>query len=187
MVDPFDSFRSREPRVPTWLARDLGLDPSTSLRNAKRVSSRSRRWSGLRRTPRFQAAEATAAIPLFEGLSKNERRLASRLSTPIAVPAGAMLTQQGAPGSEFFILLEGEVEVFQGGKVVATRGPGSPLGETALLESRAAYRDAPRQDAGFHARLRQAGVRPVALRGPQGLRAASCHLGGTPRRLEEPC
>jgi signal-transduction protein with cAMP-binding, CBS, and nucleotidyltransferase domain len=135
MVDPFDSFRSREPRVPTWLARDLGLDPSTSLRNAQRVSSRSRRWRGLRRTPRVEAGEATATIPLFEGLSKHERRLASRLSTPIAVPAGSMLTQQGAPGSEFFILLEGEVEVFQGGRVVATRGPGSPLGETALLES----------------------------------------------------
>jgi signal-transduction protein with cAMP-binding, CBS, and nucleotidyltransferase domain len=135
MVDPFDSFRSREPRVPAWLARDLGLDPSISLRNAKRVSSPRRGWRGLRRTPRFQAAEATATIPLFEGLSKNERRLASRLSTPIAVPAGAMLTQQGAQGSEFFIVLEGEVEVFQGGKVVATRGPGSPLGETALLES----------------------------------------------------
>ena len=134
MVDPFDAFRSSEPRVPAWLARDLGLDPSTSLRNTKRVSSPNRR-RGMRRTPRFHAADATAAIPLFEGLSKSERRLASRLSTPIAVPAGAMLTQQGAQGTEFFIVLEGEVEVFQGGQVVATRGPGSPLGETALLES----------------------------------------------------
>ena len=128
MADPFDTFRSREPRVPAWLARDLGLDPATSLRNAKRVSSGSRSWRGMRRTPRFHAADATAAIPLFEGLSKKERRLASRLSTPIAVPAGAMLTQQGAQGTEFFIVLEGEVEVFQGGQVVATRGPGSPLG-----------------------------------------------------------
>ena len=66
MVDPFDAFRSSEPRVPAWLARDLGLDPSTSLRNTKRVSSPNRR-RGMRRTPRFHAADATAAIPLFEG------------------------------------------------------------------------------------------------------------------------
>jgi CRP-like cAMP-binding protein len=45
-----------------------------------------------------------------------------------------MLTQEGADGAEFFVLLEGQVDVFQAGRMVATRGPGSPLGEMALLE-----------------------------------------------------
>ena len=135
MVDPFDAFRTRDERLPAWLARDLGLDPATSLRNAKRVSSRSRNRRRLRSTPRFRAAEATATIPLFEGLSKHERRLASKLSTPIAVPAGTVLAQQGDQGAEFFVVIDGEIEVSQGGQVIAIRGAGSPLGEMALLES----------------------------------------------------
>ena len=134
MVDPFDALRSHEDRVPAWLARDLGLDPATSLRNAKRVSSRSRNRRRMRSTPRVPVAEAVATIPLFEGLSKNERRLASKLSTPIAVPAGTVLAQQGDQGAEFFLVIEGEIEVSQGGQVIAIRGAGSALGEMALLE-----------------------------------------------------
>ncbi len=136
MVDPFVAVRSREARLPAWLARDLGLDPTTSLRNVKRVSSRSGNRGRRRRTPRVPAAEVTATIPLFEGLSQHERRLASKLSTPVAVPAGTVLAEQGDQGAEFFLVIDGEIEVSQGGQVIATRGAGSPLGEMALLESR---------------------------------------------------
>jgi signal-transduction protein with cAMP-binding, CBS, and nucleotidyltransferase domain len=134
MFDPSDIHRSSETRLPAWLARDLGLHPSTRLANAKGSSTR-RGLKRFVRSPRYpRADEVMAAIPLFEGLSKRERLLASQLSTTVAVPAGAMLTQEGADGAEFFVVLEGQVEVFQGGHVIATRGPGSPLGEMALLE-----------------------------------------------------
>jgi hypothetical protein len=133
MFDPSDSHRSPGERVPAWLARDLGIHPSTRL-DGKRPSTR-RRLARFVRSPRHPGAdEVMAAIPLFEGLSKKDRLLASQLSTTVTVPAGAMLTQEGAAGAEFFVVLEGEVEVFQGGRVIATRGPGSPLGEMAMLE-----------------------------------------------------
>ena len=47
-----------------------------------------------------------------------------------------MLTQEGKPGHEFIIVLSGEIEVRQGGKVVAERGAGSYVGEIALLDHR---------------------------------------------------
>ena len=77
-----------------------------------------------------------ARVPLFADLSKKQLSLASRLSTPLDLPAGHLLARQGSVGAEFFIVLHGHVEVVRGGDLVATRGPGSPLGEIALLGAR---------------------------------------------------
>ena len=77
-----------------------------------------------------------AAIPLFRGLSSKQLKRWSQLSTEVEVPAGRVLALQGATGAEFLILLEGEVEVVRSGERVATCGPGSALGEIALLGSR---------------------------------------------------
>jgi CRP-like cAMP-binding protein len=79
---------------------------------------------------------ALTRVPLFAGLTKKQLRFVSRLSTEFDVPAGQILARQGAAGAEFFIVLEGQVEVIRGGELVATRGPGSPLGEIALLSAR---------------------------------------------------
>ena len=68
--------------------------------------------------------EQLAAVPLFEGLSKRQLGRISSLMTRIDRPAGQVLTTEGHAGSEFFIVLEGELEVRQGDRVIATRGPG---------------------------------------------------------------
>ena len=75
-------------------------------------------------------------VPLFAELSKKELRWASRLTTPVDLPAGQVLALQGSVGAEFFVVLEGVVEVVRSGDLIATRGPGSPLGEIALLGAR---------------------------------------------------
>jgi CRP-like cAMP-binding protein len=41
--------------------------------------------------------------------------------------------RQGAPGREFFVLLEGEVDVVRDGERVKTLGPGEFFGELALI------------------------------------------------------
>jgi CRP-like cAMP-binding protein len=82
------------------------------------------------------ADQELTRVPLFDGLSKKQLRLVSRLSTALHLPAGQVLAHEGTVGSEFFIVLEGNVEVVQSGDLVATRGPGSPLGEIALLGER---------------------------------------------------
>ena len=80
--------------------------------------------------------EQLAQVPLFEGLSKKELRMISQLATYLEEPAGPVLTREGATGHEFIIVLDGEIEVSQGGRVVATRGAGSYIGEIALLDHR---------------------------------------------------
>jgi CRP/FNR family transcriptional regulator, cyclic AMP receptor protein len=80
--------------------------------------------------------EQLAAVPLFEGLSKKQLRRMSSLMTRLELPAGKVLTREGQEGYEFFIVLEGEVEVRQGDRVVVTRGPGEYVGEIALLDKR---------------------------------------------------
>jgi CRP-like cAMP-binding protein len=80
--------------------------------------------------------EQLAKVPLFSGLSKKELRLISQLATYLEEPEGTVLTEEGKPGHEFIIVLDGEIEVRQGGKVVAERGAGSYVGEIALLDHR---------------------------------------------------
>jgi CRP/FNR family cyclic AMP-dependent transcriptional regulator len=80
--------------------------------------------------------EQLAAVPLFSGLSKKQLRRVSSLMTRLDRPAGKVLTKEGQHGYEFFIVLEGEVEVRQGDRVIATRGPGEYVGEIALLDNR---------------------------------------------------
>jgi CRP-like cAMP-binding protein len=75
-------------------------------------------------------------VPLFADLSRKQLGLASQLSTPLDLPAGHVLARQGSVGAEFFIVLHGYVDVVQNGNRVATRGPGCPLGEIALLGAR---------------------------------------------------
>ena len=80
--------------------------------------------------------EQLANVPLFSGLSKKELRLISQLATYLEEPAGTVLTEEGKAGHEFIIVLDGEIEVRQGGRVVAERGAGSYIGEIALLDHR---------------------------------------------------
>jgi CRP-like cAMP-binding protein len=77
-----------------------------------------------------------ARVPLLTGLTKAELRWVARLSTPVELEAGRLLARQGHPGTEFFLVLDGRVEVVQDRRLVATRGQGSPLGEIALLTAR---------------------------------------------------
>jgi hypothetical protein len=50
------------------------------------------------------------------------------------VKAGAMLTEQGAPGDELYLLLDGVLSVEVDGEALAELGPGAILGERAVLE-----------------------------------------------------
>ena len=44
-----------------------------------------------------------------------------------------MLTRQGGPGREFFVLVEGSADIERDGKRIETLGPGEFFGELALL------------------------------------------------------
>ena len=77
---------------------------------------------------------ALRSVGLFAGCSERELRELARLSTRVKVGAGSVLTSQGAPGAECFVIAEGEAEVVIDGKVVARSGAGDTIGEMSLLD-----------------------------------------------------
>ena len=72
-------------------------------------------------------------LPLFELCSKRDLRRIAALADERDVAAGTELIREGEPGNEFFVVVEGEVEVRRRGRRVAQLGPGSFVGEIALL------------------------------------------------------
>lgn len=72
--------------------------------------------------------------PLFEGLSKKELTELARRSEDMELEAGTVLCKEGDIGQEFFVIVDGEVDVKRKGRRLGTRGPGDFIGEIALLE-----------------------------------------------------
>lgn len=84
---------------------------------------------GDERTPAFAAAvESELERTLAASILRNGERLVRR-----RVPRGEPLVEQGAPGQELFVLLDGVFEVEVDGAVVAQVGSGAILGERAIL------------------------------------------------------
>jgi CRP/FNR family transcriptional regulator, cyclic AMP receptor protein len=79
-------------------------------------------------------ADALRRAPLFEHLSRKELVQLARVSEDLEVPAGEVLCKEGEIGQEFFVIVDGQVEVTRDGKRVAMRGGGEFVGEIALLE-----------------------------------------------------
>lgn len=80
--------------------------------------------------------ERLAKIPLFQNLSAKQLAVVDALVTTIDVGPGRELIRQGEAGREFIVVVEGEAEVRRDGEAIATRGPGTFFGETALLLKR---------------------------------------------------
>lgn len=72
-------------------------------------------------------------IALFATMSEAELARMAALGEPVDAEVGAVLTEQGDVGVECFLVLEGEAGIFAGGSHVATIGPGSVVGEMALI------------------------------------------------------
>jgi len=78
--------------------------------------------------------ELLKQVPLFEGLSRGDLEEVEQNSEEVDVPAGQVLTREGSPGSEFFVIIDGSVTVDHGGQTVRTMGAGDFFGEIALLD-----------------------------------------------------
>jgi CRP-like cAMP-binding protein len=78
--------------------------------------------------------EALARAPLFSELSKKELTALARLSEDVEIEAGRTLCKQGQVGREFFVIVDGQVEVTRDGRPVRRSGGDEFFGEIALLE-----------------------------------------------------
>jgi CRP-like cAMP-binding protein len=72
-------------------------------------------------------------VPLFAGLEKRELEEIAGSMRERRVAAGHTVVEQGAGGAGFFIIDQGDADVFVDGEHRNSIGPGDYFGEIALL------------------------------------------------------
>ena len=80
--------------------------------------------------------ELIREVPLFGSLSKAQLAQVASIADEINLPEGRVLTREGERGREFFVLIDGEVEVRRNGRKLRTMGSREFLGELALISDR---------------------------------------------------
>ena len=81
-----------------------------------------------------QYLEHLAKVPLFSACSTKELQTIARASDDVEVSKGKVLVEEGKPGHEFFLILDGTASVKRGKKEIAKLGKGQYFGELALLD-----------------------------------------------------
>jgi CRP/FNR family cyclic AMP-dependent transcriptional regulator len=81
-------------------------------------------------------AERLAGIAFFEGFSQAELARVGELVEEVDAEEGAILTEQGKPGQEAFVIVEGEAVVLVANERINTLGKGDLLGEMSLIDNR---------------------------------------------------
>ncbi|MEO9174067.1 MAG: cyclic nucleotide-binding domain-containing protein [Gaiellales bacterium] len=77
--------------------------------------------------------ELLKSVALFAGCSKKELSDIALIADELEFPAGTVLIVEGERGKQLFVLVEGSVDVAQGGKKIPTRGGTEVYGEISLL------------------------------------------------------
>jgi CRP/FNR family cyclic AMP-dependent transcriptional regulator len=80
-----------------------------------------------------QKIDLIRKVPLFARCSRAELKEIALLADEIDLKEGKEMTREGAPGREFFVLLEGTADVKKNSRRVNTLGPGDFFGEIALV------------------------------------------------------
>jgi CRP/FNR family transcriptional regulator, cyclic AMP receptor protein len=78
--------------------------------------------------------KALSNVGLFSGRSKKELQSVAGLCTPLSLEEGFVLTTEGTPGLQCFVIADGTARVTIGGRKVGEIGPGECVGEMALLD-----------------------------------------------------
>src|SRR5204862_4028763 len=73
-------------------------------------------------------------IPLFSACTKGDLRRIASLADEVEVPRGTLLTRQGEPGRECFVIADGRARATMRGRRSASMGPGDFFGEMSLLD-----------------------------------------------------
>jgi CRP-like cAMP-binding protein len=85
---------------------------------------------------RDHKADLLRDVPLFSGCSKKELGKIAAIADEIDLREGKVLTRQGGPGREFFVLLEGSVDVVRDGERINVLGAGDFFGEMGLISQK---------------------------------------------------
>jgi len=72
-------------------------------------------------------------LPLFANVHESDVATIAALGEPVDAETGAVLMDQGDVGTECFFVIAGNAGVYSGGQHIAEIGPGSIVGEMALV------------------------------------------------------
>lgn len=81
-----------------------------------------------------ELVELLGGVGLFSNCSRGELKTIARHSETVQLAPGVDLTEQGADGDAFYVVLDGTASVAVDGAVVNELGPGDWFGELALLD-----------------------------------------------------
>jgi CRP-like cAMP-binding protein len=88
------------------------------------------RWAKARKV------DLLAQMPLFAACSRHQLAHIAGFTVPDELPAGTVLTRQGAAGGIAYILATGQAEVVRNGRRLALLGPGDVVGELSLIDGK---------------------------------------------------
>ncbi len=78
-------------------------------------------------------ADALGRAPLFQGLTRGELVELAKATEDLEVEAGKVLAREGEIGHEFFVIVDGDVDVSKDGAQVRKLSSGDFFGEIALI------------------------------------------------------
>jgi CRP-like cAMP-binding protein len=87
------------------------------------------------RLHRDAKSELIASVPLFSRCAKHDLTAIAAIADEVDIPEGKVLIHEGDLGRDFYVLVDGTVDVTKGGELVTSLGPGDFVGEIALLEN----------------------------------------------------
>ncbi len=83
---------------------------------------------------RGELLDGLVSVPLFSACSRRDLGIVARHIEVLAVARGTTITEEGALGDAFFVILDGQATVRRRGRTVSTLGPGAWFGELAVLD-----------------------------------------------------
>ena len=123
------------PRVNTGTASTSAAWPSSSTRAcAQRGGRRGGAGGDGVVSRRNELLNSLAQVPLFSACSKRDLGIVARHTEVLEVAPGTAVTEEGALGDAFFVVLDGEASVRRRGRVVSRLGTGAWFGELAVLD-----------------------------------------------------
>jgi CRP-like cAMP-binding protein len=72
-------------------------------------------------------------LPIFANVHERDVTRVAEIGEPVDAEPGAILMDQGDVGTECFFVIDGHAGVLSGGEHIADIGPGSIVGEMALV------------------------------------------------------
>ena len=83
---------------------------------------------------RDKKIELLSQVPLFRACTDKELKRIAAIAETVQIGEGEVLTKEGAPGREFYVIAEGKASVTLRGDELAELGSGDFFGEMALLD-----------------------------------------------------